>query len=118
MNVSSSQKITQKSKEQQERRQELAIKRANQAIIWEEKVDVDERRLHGNQEEGISAVFFAIRAESLRCLKLLGDYGADFNLECMSESKQKMRPIQYAVYRGNYPIYKYILERNVDNMES
>ena len=36
----------------------------------------------------------------------------------MSESKQRMRPIQYAVYRGSYPVYNFILEANSDNLES
>ena len=49
---------------------------------------------------------------------MLSKYGADFSLECMSESKQKMRPIQYAVYRGNFEIYKFILERNEDTIDS
>ena len=39
-------------------------------------------------------------------------------MECMSESKQRMRPIQYAVYRGSFPVYKFILETNSDNLES
>lgn len=28
-----------------------------------------------------------------------------------------MRPIQYAVYRGNYEIYKFILARNDHDLE-
>lgn len=71
---------------------------------------MDEQR----DNDGISAVFFAIRAESLRSLQLLRSFGADFNLQCTAESGQKMRPIQYAVYRGNYKIYKFVLEQNQD----
>lgn len=29
-----------------------------------------------------------------------------------------MRPVQYAVYRGEYQIYKYILECNEDSLDS
>ena len=52
------------------------------------------------------------------CLRLLRKYGANFNLECMSESKQKMRPIQYAVYRGTFPIYQFVLECNGETKEN
>lgn len=75
---------------------------------------MDEQR----ENEGISTVFFAIRAGSLPILKLLKDYGANFNLECMSENQQKMRPIQYAVYRGAFHIYKFILEASGDLLEN
>lgn len=63
-------------------------------------------------------MFFAIRAGNLSCLKLLRNYGANFNLECMSESKQMMRPIQYAVYRGNAAIFELIVECCQDQGES
>ena len=56
---------------------------------WERQIDVDEQR-HNN---GISGVFFAIRGENLRVLRILRQYGANFNLECLSESNQLMRPI-------------------------
>ena len=79
--------ISKLNKEQQEKRQQFLIRQTNKAIEWEKQIDVDEQRNFDGEEEGISAVFFAIRAESIRCLKLLMDYGADFNLECMSESK-------------------------------
>ena len=74
---------------------------------------MDEQRI----DQGISTVFFAIRAGNVECLQILRKYGANFNMECMSESKQMMRPIQYAVYRGNYRIYKMILECNQANLE-
>ena len=51
-------------------------------------------------------------------LQLLRKYGANFNLECLSESNQKMRPIQYAVYRGSYQMFKLIIEYNSENLES
>ena len=76
----------------------MFIKQTNQAILWEQHVDVDEQR----DDEGISGVFFAIRSGSLQCLRILRKYGANFNIECKSESQQRMRPIQYAVYRGEY----------------
>ena len=92
-NLTSSSSASKLTKDQQEKRQQFLIRQTNKAIEWEKQVDVDEQRTYDGEEQGISAVFFAIRAESIRCLKLLMDYGADFNLECMSESKQKMRPI-------------------------
>ena len=58
-------------------------------MLWEQQIEVDEQRI----DNGISTVFFAIRAGNLSCLRLLRKYGANFNLECMSESKQLMRPI-------------------------
>ena len=99
--------------EDKKRKQEKQIRQINQAIIWEKEIDVDEQR----EDEGISTVFFAIRAGNIHCLEILKRYGANFNKECMSESKQMMRPIQYAVYRGNFGIYKLILEYNSDNLE-
>ena len=72
---------------------------------------MDEQR----KDEGFSGVFFAIRSANVAVLQVLRKYGADFNLECVSESGQRMRPIQYAVYRGSYPVYKCILEYNSDN---
>lgn len=51
-------------------------------------------------------------------VRLLRKYGANFNIECISESNQKMRPIQYAVYRGAYDLYRLIIEYNSDNLES
>lgn len=50
--------------------------------------------------------------------QILRNYGANFNLECMSESKQRMRPVQYAVYRGAYNVYESVLAANSDNLES
>ena len=47
------------------------IRQTNKAISWERQIDVDEQRLFNGEEDGISAVFFAVRAESQRCLKLL-----------------------------------------------
>ena len=35
----------------------------------------------------------------------------------MSESKQMMRPVQYAVYRGNMAIFELIVECNQDQGE-
>lgn len=75
---------------------------------------MDEQRT----DEGFSGVFFAIRSGNLQVLEVLRRYGADFNLECMSESKQRMRPIQYAVYRGSFQVYKFILKVNGENLES
>ena len=86
----------------------------NLAIEFESHIDVDEQR----NDEGISPVFFGIRAGNLNCLKILRKYGANFNMECMSESKQMMRPIQYAVYRGKYQIYKFIIECVGEEAES
>ena len=51
-------------------------------------------------------------------LKILRRYGANLNLECMSESKQRMRPLQYAVYRGNAQVYQFILDENADELAS
>ena len=75
---------------------------------------MDEQR----NNDGISTVFFAIRASSLPCLEILRKYGANFNIECMSESRQMMRPIQYAVYRGHFPVYQYVLQCTTDQEES
>jgi len=58
-------------------------------IQWERNIDVDERR----NKEGISSVFFAIRSGDIACLNVLRKYGANFSVECMSESNQMMRPI-------------------------
>ena len=55
-------------------------------------------------------MFFAIRAGNLEALHLLHKHGANFDLECMSDSKQRMNPIQYAVYRGAFKVYKFIVE--------
>jgi len=65
------------------------INKMNTDIRWEKNIEVDEQRTN----QGISTVFFAIRSGKLEMMKLLRDYGANFNLECMSETKQKMRPI-------------------------
>lgn len=70
--------------------QQAALKRkTNVAIVWEKNVNIDEQREH----EGFSAVFFAIRAENLAALSILKKEGANFNLECMSDSKQRMQPV-------------------------
>lgn len=61
----------------------------NKARIWEQQIDVDEQK--GNN--GITAVFFAIRFDNLAVLRQLSDYGADFNIECKIGDNQKMRPI-------------------------
>ena len=67
----------------EEKKIQRQIRQTNQARLWEELVSVDEQR----NNEGISGVFFAIRTGNLNCLRLLRKYGANFNLECMSESK-------------------------------
>lgn len=74
------------------------INRTNKDRLWEKQIDIDEQR----NNNGISTVFFAIRSGQVAMIQLLRKYGANFNLECLSESNQKMRPIQYAVYRGSY----------------
>ena len=89
------------------------IRQTNQAIIWEDQVDVDEQRVNG----GISGVFFAIRSGNKGCLEILRRFGANFDQECMSESNQLMKPVQYAVYRGNFEIYKFILDCNDYDLE-
>ena len=89
------------------------IRQTNQAIIWEDQVDVDEQRVNG----GISGVFFAIRSGNKNCLEILRRFGANFDQECMSESNQLMKPVQYAVYRGNFEIYKFILDCNDYDLE-
>lgn len=43
---------------------------------------MDEQR----KDEGFSGVFFAIRSANVAVLQVLRKYGADFNLECVSES--------------------------------
>lgn len=97
-----------KNKQKEEEKRNLLQRQVNQARQWEKNIDIDEQR----NDEGISTVFFAIRAGNLSCLKLLRKYGANFNLECISESKQPMRPIQYAVYRGNMAIFELVVECN------
>ena len=102
-----------KKAEGEDKKKSLKINQLNKAMKWEQNVDCDEQR----DNEGISGVFFAIRSGNMNCLTILKKYGADFNLECVSESGQKMRPVQYAVYRGNYTIYKFILECNQDSIQ-
>ena len=50
----------------------------NKAIQWEKQIDIDEQK----GEDGITAVFLAIRFDNLAILKQLRSYGADFNIEC------------------------------------
>lgn len=42
---------------------------------WEEKIDVDEQK----NDDGMTAVFIAIKEKNLPILKILRKYGADFN---------------------------------------
>ena len=65
------------------------LRQNNLAQAWEAFIDVDEQRIN----DGLSTVFFAIRSASIECLKALRLKGANFNLECMSDSNQRMRPI-------------------------
>jgi hypothetical protein len=67
----------------EEDKQKKKINSLNKAIVWEKQIDVDECRI----DQGISTVFFAIRSGILPLMKLLRKYGANFNMECMSESK-------------------------------
>ena len=50
----------------------------NKAVAWERQIDVDEQK----GDDGITAVFYAIRFDNLGVLKQLRSYGADFNIEC------------------------------------
>jgi len=71
-----------KKEEEEEEKEKKMINRTNKARQWENNIDVDEQR----ENNGISTVFFAIRSGKVRMLEMLRKYGANFNMECVSES--------------------------------
>ena len=86
----------------------------NKAVAWEKQIDIDEQK----GEDGVTAVFLAIRFDNLPVLKQLRMYGADFNIECKIGEQQKMRPIQLAAKRGNTKIFEFVLSCNEDEVKA
>lgn len=87
--VDANPKLNPKEKQKFEDVQKALLRKTNLAIQWEDQVEIDEQRIN----DGFSGVFFAIRAGDPGIINVLRSYGANFDLECMSESKQKMRPV-------------------------
>lgn len=61
------------------------------------------------QDNGLSAVFIAIKMKNMNILKVLRRYGADFDMSCTVGKGQTFKPMLLACKTGNIDIVNFVM---------